>query len=271
MLLADYHTHSYPLSPDAHDSMRVMAEAALRRGVGLVCFTNHIDNCALVENAVWGPVESFEPMERELQETREALGDRLELRLGAEISAPHYVPEEGRRLCEHGSLDFVIGSIHNLRNRKDFYEYDYPANFEALRPEIEEYLDEHLALVEFGGVDVLGHIGYMRKYMSRQGKFFDMMAFSDRLREIFTRCVEKGIGIEVNTSALRSPLGDFIPGKDVLKLYRACGGEIVTTGSDSHRASDAGAGISEAVELLRECGFRYMTVFRKRKPEFIKI
>ena len=38
MYLADYHTHTQ-FSPDAHDPMTVMAQAALDAGMDEICFT----------------------------------------------------------------------------------------------------------------------------------------------------------------------------------------------------------------------------------------
>jgi len=62
-----------------------------------------------------------------------------------------------------------------------------------------------------------------------------------------------------------------MPGLDVLKLYRKLGGEILTIGSDAHLAKDVGKGLAEAVELAKEAGFRFVTVFRERKPQWVSI
>ena len=42
-------------------------------------------------------------------------------------------------------------------------------------------------------------------------------------------------------------------------------------GSDAHTAESASVGIAEGHVLLRETGFRYVALFRKRKPEFQKL
>ena len=42
MYLADYHTHTQ-FSPDAHDPMTVMAQAALDAGMDEICFTDHVE------------------------------------------------------------------------------------------------------------------------------------------------------------------------------------------------------------------------------------
>ena len=49
------------------------------------------------------------------------------------------------------------------------------------------------------------------------------------------------------------------------------GGEYVTVGADAHRAEDLGKGIREALDLLKACGFEYVTYFEKRKPVCVRV
>ena len=55
---------------------------------------------------------------------------------------------------------------------------------------------------------------------------------------------------------------------DILKLYRELGGEIITIGSDSHKAEHLGAYIKEAGHLLKELGFQYFCTYEKQQPVF---
>ena len=54
-------------------------------------------------------------------------------------------------------------------------------------------------------------------------------------------------------------------------MYKELGGEIITIGADSHKVDDVGRLVEAANKLLIETGFKYSTVFRKRKPEFITL
>jgi histidinol-phosphatase (PHP family) len=54
-------------------------------------------------------------------------------------------------------------------------------------------------------------------------------------------------------------------------MFRASGGEIITTGSDAHIAGFVGTGISDAVERLKLAGFGKSAFFRKREPIMAKI
>ena len=120
----------------------------------------------------------------------------------------------------------------------------------------------------------MAHIGYTRRYMLRDGYDLPltMENHGDELDAIFRTLIAGGRGIEMNCSGLRNPgIRDTIPVFSVIRRYRELGGEIITLGSDAHCTADAALGNARGLELLREAGFRYFTVFRQRKPEFIKL
>ncbi len=268
MFLTDFHTHSNH-SDDAEDTMRAMALAAVERGIRRMCFTDHADECSDPACLSYPPNPFFsqaEEMFAEYGRVRDELKDRIDLLFGAEVSSINHAPETARRYWEDPRLDFIIGSVHNVRGRDDFYFMKYES--EAQCAEVtEEYLDEYLEITRLGLCDVLGHIGYPEKYMVRRGFLASVKDYPEKLTAVLRSCVEHGIGIEVNTSGLRCSLGKTIPDEPVLRLYRSLGGELITAGSDAHSVGDAAKGIAEAYELLRACGFRYITTYRKHKPE----
>ena len=113
MYLADYHVHSR-VSPDASASMAEMAEAAIRQGLHELCFTDH------VEPIRFGTTEpradyDWAPMAAEFAAARAAAGDRIQLRLGAELGDAVWGTERMEAmLAKAPELDFTIGSIHTL-------------------------------------------------------------------------------------------------------------------------------------------------------------
>lgn len=136
-----------------------------------------------------------------------------------------------------------------------------------------QYIAEHFKMIRRGSFDVIGHIGYPLRYMKRAGISLPASEYLDEFRMLFRELIESGKGIEVNTAGLRKgqDFGSVLPLPEILRLYRQMGGEIVTIGSDAHDCPDIGAGIKDAQYLLEEMGFRYFTVFSKRKPEFIRL
>ena len=131
--------------------------------------------------------------------------------------------------------------------------------------------------------DVYGHIDYIIRYTPTQQKnkaqgiidetYMDrcFRDSSDMIDEILRLLLAKGKGIEVNTAGIKYGLGHTNPQEKVLKRYRELGGEIITVGSDAHETKHLAYAFEGIPELLRKCGFRYYTEFRKRKPEMIPL
>ena len=86
-------------------------------------------------------------------------------------------------------------------------------------------------------------------------------------RELLRRVVETGRGMEVNTYRGKS----IEEWRDLLTLYRSLGGELITVGADAHIPQSVGKGIPQAYELIRETGFRYITVYQGRKPHMLPL
>ena len=58
---------------------------------------------------------------------------------------------------------------------------------------------------------------------------------------------------------------------DILKRYRALGGELITIGSDAHRPEDMAYAFDRLPDILAEAGFQYYALYRDQKPELIPI
>ena len=53
-----------------------------------------------------------------------------------------------------------------------------------------------------------------------------------------------------------------MPTLELLKLYRDCGGRLMTIGSDAHAPVNLGKGIRQGYALLRAAGFDAVMVMR---------
>jgi len=89
---------------------------------------------------------------------------------------------------------------------------------------------------------------------------------ADAVRAILRRLIERGIGLEVNTSGLRSPAGEPCPGPTVLRWYRELGGELLTVGSDAHDPARVGQGVDLACGLAERAGFAQLTRYHRLGP-----
>ena len=265
MYLMDYHTHT-KISSDSTAALEDMARAAADAGLSQLCVTDHCD----LLDVEGKPNDSFRWAPALAQFAHAAprfLSRGLELKLGLELGVPHIDPAAAARLLELPELDFVLGSVHNLTPAKggiDFYFVEYPDEAACLAA-LEDYFSSLAVLAATDLYDVLAHIIYPLRYMKRPLSLLDR--YQDAMRAILRTAAEKGRGMEVNTYRGRT-LEDWRP---ILAMFRACGGEIVTVGSDAHVPTGVGKGIPEAYELIREAGFSYVAGYHRRKPVFHKI
>ena len=77
--------------------------------------------------------------------------------------------------------------------------------------------------------------------------------------------------MECNTAGFKYGLGQPHPSMEILKRYKELGGELLTLGSDAHAPCHIAYDFQKASDLLKACGFRYYTIFKERKPEFIPL
>ena len=264
MYLADYHTHTQ-FSPDAHDPMTVMAQAALDAGMDEICFTDHVEPLTWGSNELRPPYD-WSALTEDFANVQAALGDRIHLRLGMEIGDAQKAPAHMKKLLEDApQFDFIIGSVHLLSERfgsDDLYLYS-PKNQAEAQTALGDYLEEVLALAKLGGFTVLGHLTLPLRYFNEmRGLHTSFDPYEAEIREILKTLIENGRGIELNVNRGNTPL----PDAKWLRIYRELGGELITLGTDAHSPEHVGRFIRERQTLLKECGFTRFCTFEKQMP-----
>lgn len=263
MITADLHTHS-SFSGDSEEPMREMARAAVSRGLKTLCFTEHCD----FDYPEEGFVPDFAAYKAAYDKTRTEFAGKAELLFGVELGVMDYLTPRLDELAGAWDFDFIIGSSHLVDGADPYYpEYfdRYGTHFGILR-----YFECILANVKrFDNFDVYGHLDYVVRYCPE--KAYNPEDFRELVDEILRLLVQKGKGIELNTCGLRSGLSHCNPHPFILERFRELGGEIVTIGSDAHKAADVARDFAAAERALKEAGFCRYAVFRKRKPTFVEI
>jgi len=269
--LIDYHFHT-EISRDSSAPWLDMVMAEYDAGVRRLCVTDNCDTVDWRTMELWEPCREVARREREMLDAwRDRLPADLELRLGMELGEMHFHPELAEELTGPDWLDFILGSCHITKPYGDYYVQDY--RDPAFRRELWEiYLTDLQQVADMDFFDVMAHIGYWRRYAWFQGvdEALTLGEHGDRVEHLLKTLLKNGRGIEINCSGIRDGCGPF-PSEEILRLYRDLGGEIVTVGSDAHRPADAAKCVDQGMALLERCGFRYITVFTRHKPEFIPI
>ena len=268
-MLADCHVHCH-CSADSDTPPEAQVLSALEHGLDVLCLTDHVD-MADRAGTIGPSVYDWTEIRRVNAELRKRFEGQIELPMGAELGMAHLDLDMANRYVDGiPELDFLIASQHHVSCRCggiDLWGYGFPV--EQMDTMLKDYFDDLLTVAKWGRFSVLGHMTLPVRYMLQRGlPMPDLTPYRDRTDAVLKCLSESGLGLECNTvrgGSLRLPEGD------ILRRYRELGGEIITLGSDAHSPEFVGAGIREAQELLRQCGFRYVCTFRERKPVFHKL
>lgn len=262
----DFHIHSN-FSLDSKATMENIVKAAIEKKIKTICFTDHVDFEATEHkvNLSFRPHDYFKDINRVKYKYR----NDIEILAGVEIGAQPGLEDRYQSFVDKYDFDFVIMSLHTI-NQKDIFQ-GYTRKELSSSNIVSRYYDELLYCVNsYDNYDVVGHLDYIDRYIDD-----DMLQNYDRYMEkienILKKVIDKGKGIELNTSGLRYRLGIVHPKPSILKLYKDLGGEIITIGSDSHAPEHVGDQYQLGEKMLKEIGFKYLYLYRKRKKYPIQI
>jgi len=264
--LFDYHIHT-TYSIDGHNKLFEICTAAIANGLKEIAITDHFELTPLDDSYnnfdLWVYLS-------DIAHVSEIFKGKLRIKSGIELGQPQLYPSISKNLTDLAQFDYVIGSAHKLPDGIDFSEIDYSNS--KLEDMCELYLNQVKNLVMNGDFDCVGHLDMLKRYSTQHYKTrITLMTQYELLKQILKIIILRGKGIEMNTSGIRQAPKETMPGIDVLKLYRELGGEILTIGSDSHYAEHVGKDLKIAIENAESAGFKYLTLFDKRNPEWIKI
>ena len=282
MKLIDCHTHTQ-FSVDSEADLGMCAERADRLGLAAYAVTDHC------ECNSWYPAEHYSDGDdmhdsyrykdcfldsvAAVTALKEKYNSKLNLICGVEMGQPQAAPEAAVFINADERVDFIIGSLHQIRGEKDFYYIDYmDLGTDKIYDLLERYFTELNEMCRTNSFDVLGHLTYCLRYMKqRHGIEPDISRFDDIIADSFRTLAQNGKGIEINTSGLRQGFGETFPNLRYTKLFREMGGEIISVGSDAHTAEDIGKNVRDGIEIAKAAGFTRIAYFKKRQPQFIAI
>ena len=264
MYLIDYHIHSNN-SFDSQATIDSVCEEAVKKGINEICFTEHFSMKKQVKSHGFLQLKKYVD---EITECRVKYKGKLEIKIGLELCEPFEVQEGLREFIESYPFDFILGSVHNFDGDTGLFTY---SNANTKEESYGRYFDEVDYVSTSPLIDVVAHLDLMKRYAFNKHGNYNVSDYSEKIEKALKDIIKRGKGIEVNTSSLRGPILETMPSNDILRMYYNLGGEIITVGSDSHKAEDVGAGILETYKVLKNIGFKYVYSFEKRKPIKIEL
>lgn len=266
-MFSDYHLHTHH-SLDSEELPENIIKKCIKLDMQECCFTDHNDFNWPNKNENFDlNVNSYY---KELLPLKELYKNQIQIYIGVECGMTEDNYLLNNELIQNNTFDFVIGSCH-IVNGMDPY---YPEYFREKtdREAFEQYFNAlKQSLAFFDNFDVLGHLDYVVRYSPNKESQYSAFDYMDIIDIILNSVIQKGKGIEINTSGLKSGLPFANPCPDILKRYRELGGEIITVGSDAHSADNVGYKFDIAAQFLKNAGFRNYCVFKNRQPVFKKI
>ncbi len=259
----DYHLHTR-VSYDCESEPAEVVRAAKAAGIKELCFTDHRD---------YDPLGLAKDIAFDLNTYAQAYDDLelddIKIRRGFEFGMLCDNAAQLQLDAKQRNYDFIIGSVH-FTDKQDPY-FDPFWSDKTVDQAEQIYLEDILACVrEHDGFDVLGHLTYISKAWANPSKRpVDYNRYREIVDEIFKVLIQKGKGIECNTSGLE-PCGVFLPSVEYLRRFKELGGQIVTVGSDAHDIRRVGQFCNDACKLVNEI-FGYVCTFENRQPIFHRL
>ncbi len=255
----DYHVHSH-ISPDGKSTMLQMCERALEIGLTEIVFTDHYECFSSHVRSRYFDRDYLDRYFTALEQCRNLYAGRLVIGSGVELGQSHLDETERTKVLKC-PFDYVIGSVHKLGNVDLAWMNMTEKNQDLIG---DSYYAMLLEMTRFGEFDCIGHLDYYKKHCARCGLDGRFERHERRIREILHIAVERGKGLEINTSGLGSVLEETMPDLPILAMYREMGGEILTAGSDAHHTKRLGYGFDAAAQKIRTAGFAGTVRFRNR-------
>jgi histidinol-phosphatase (PHP family) len=189
--------------------------------------------------------------------------EETDLKLGIEADFLPGREDRMASLLEASDWDYVVGSIHFLRDRALDVRGDWDIWRGADPDRVwARYFESLGEAARTGMFDILAHPDLVKVWGADapvpEG---DLRRFYDRAME---GIAESDVAIEVSTAGLRKPVGEIYPAPAFLEMCLEAGRPLALS-SDAHSPDLLGHEYERAVELLRGLGVEEIAVFERRQ------
>ena len=247
---------------------------AIERGFTEIGFTGHlpyppgfiepVPDCVIPEHL-------YSDYIREVKTLQSKYKEQIQIHLAVEIDYFDNSVEWSREQVQKQPYAYVIGSMHIMNGVALDYEENVLKSdldkFGGVDGLWERYYQTMEKLIQSELCQIIGHFDLPKKFSITQTEK-DFIEYIVYLLELIR---ERNQVIEVNTGGRdRSFSKEFYPSNAILKLARDSKVDV-TLGSDAHAPDDVGRYFSEATELIKSLGWKWIAVFREGKKEYLKI
>ncbi|MCX6269080.1 MAG: histidinol-phosphatase [Bacteroidetes bacterium] len=271
-MLQNLHTHTH--FSDGSDAPLKYIETAQADGLKSIGFSDHSplpfeNTFALREDQVRDYCNTVLSLREQLSDTTNPYFlPKIDLFLGMEAD---YIPGVGHsfsHFLENYPLDYIIGSVHLVRNSSSsnlwFIDGPDPATYDDgltglfggdIRRGVTAYYNQVNEMLATCKMDIVGHLDKIK--MHNGGRYFQETDpwYIGLINETLDMVKQSGAIVEVNTRGLYKKRCDSLfPGPAILKKIHALKIPVIIT-SDAHKPGEITMLFNETAELLAGIGF----------------
>lgn len=237
-LLTNYHTHTYRCG-HAYGQDEEYVLSAIKRGVKVLGFTDHIPFPHLTQKGIRPNVEDIEGYVQSILSLKEKYKDIIDIHLGYEME---YIPEFDeyyRSLLFQRKIEYFILGQHCYLDEDKLVFYNLNRNSLT---NLDNYINAVLQAIDSGLIAYIAHPDLILNS-------FDIISDEvlNKLEVIIIKCKEKNIPLEVNMGGLRyydyhrtdidDDYSKMYPYKEFFKLVKKHDVPVIV-GVDAHDPND---------------------------------
>ena len=274
----NYHTHT--TFCDGKNSLREMADEALRRGFSILGFSSH----SMYPHAADWHMSAVD--HQNYFDSVRALANEFsgKIKIYAGLEAD-YIPGfacDFEWAYKQFAPDYLIGSVHYLNNKKGFFTVDDKTQFvrEGLfrlydgdgKKAVCEYFSRQREMLKSQKFLILGHADLIR-IRNGEIKFFDEGEswYKKEIKATAKEAARAGVIVEINTGGIaRGNIDDVYPSAEFLDYLRQAG-VPVTFSSDAHAASNLDAAFDRAELAAVRAGYTEAAYLEDGKIKFYEL
>ena len=270
-MLTDYHLHlrtdEVERTAEEHftqANVERYREAATKQGITELGVSEHIHRFT-VALELWQHPFWQDQARDDIDAYVAFVREETDLRLGLEIDFIAGREDRTQNLIDRCELDYVIGSVHFLRDGAlDMLEFDVWRDMSDPDEVWRRYFTTLGEAARSGLYDILAHPDLVKIWgNSRPAPGGDLRRYYELAMDGIS---ESGIAVEVSTAGLRKPVGEMYPAPAFLRMCLEAGCPVALS-SDAHEPEQVGFAYEAALEMLAELGVTELATFNRRERQ----